>query len=139
MPCTDDGFVTVGDLGWLDEDGFVFLADRRSDMIVTGAVNVFPAEVEAALSEHPGIADVVVIGLSDPEWGRRVHAIVQPADPLHAPDADEIIRFAKGRLAPYKVPKSIEMIDHIVRSDAMKLNRAALIAERDGPGTGSES
>ena len=63
MPRTEDGFFTVGDLGWLDDEGFLYMADRRSDMIVTGAVNVFPAEVEAALSEHPDIVDVVVIGL----------------------------------------------------------------------------
>jgi len=85
MDTTSDGFTSVGDLGWLDEDGFLFMADRRVDMIVTGAVNVFPAEVEAALSEHPGIADVVVVGLQDPEWGRRVHAIVQRADPGSTP------------------------------------------------------
>ena len=132
MQSTDDGFVTVGDLGWLDEDGFLFLADRRVDMIVTGAANVYPAEVESALSEHPGIADVVVIGLRDPEWGRRVHAIVQPADtaPL---EADEVIGFAKQRLAPYKVPKTVEFVSAGLRNDAMKLNRAALVAERDGP------
>ncbi|MGO9457133.1 MAG: class I adenylate-forming enzyme family protein [Acidimicrobiales bacterium] len=132
MQSTDDGFVTVGDLGWLDEDGFLFLADRRVDMIVTGAANVYPAEVESALSEHPGIADVVVIGLRDPEWGRRVHAIVQPADtaPL---EADEVIGFAKHRLAPYKVPKTVEFVSAGLRNDAMKLNRAALVAERDGP------
>jgi bile acid-coenzyme A ligase len=132
MQKTDDGFVTVGDMGWLDTDGFLFLADRRVDMIVTGAANVYPAEIESALSEHPGIADVVVIGLRDPEWGRRVHAIVQPADtaPL---EADEVITFAKQRLAPYKVPKTVEFVTTGLRNDAMKLNRAALVAERDGP------
>jgi len=134
MPRTPDGFVTVGDLGWIDEDGFVYMADRRSDMIVTGGVNVFPAEVEAALSEHPGIADVVVIGLQDPEWGRRVHAIVQPADGVPGPDADDVVAFAKARLAPYKVPKSVEFVELIPRSDAMKLSRSALAAERDGSG-----
>ena len=141
MPRTDDGFVTVGDMGWLDEDGFLYMADRRVDMIVTGAVNVFPAEVEAALSEHPAIADVVVVGLRDPEWGRRVHAIVQPVDPANPPDPDEVIRFAKDRLAPYKVPKTVELVDALPRSDAMKLSRAALAAERDGPepGTGAQA
>lgn len=135
MPRTEDGFVTVGDLGWLDEDGYLFLADRRVDMIVTGAANVFPAEVESALSEHPGIADVVVVGLRDPEWGRRVHAIVQSADtaPL---DAEEVIAFARQRLAPYKVPKTVEFVSAGLRNDAMKLNRAALVAERDGPEPG---
>lgn len=136
MPRTDDGFVTVGDLGWLEGGGFLFLADRRTDMIVTGAVNVFPAEVESALSEHPDIADVVVIGLRDPEWGRRVHAIVQPAGPGERPDPEEVIAFARERLATYKVPKTVEFVDSIQRNDAMKLNRAALVAERDGPDPG---
>jgi bile acid-coenzyme A ligase len=141
MPRTDDGFVTVGDMGWLDADGFLYMADRRVDMIVTGAVNVFPAEVEAAVSEHPAIADVVVVGLRDPEWGRRVHAIVQPVDPANPPDPDEVIRFAKDRLASYKVPKTVELVDALPRSDAMKLSRAALAAERDGPepGTGAQA
>jgi bile acid-coenzyme A ligase len=133
LPRTEDGFVTVGDMGWLDQEGFLYMADRRVDMIVTGAANVFPAEVESALSEHPGIADVVVVGLRDPEWGRRVHAIVQPADPANPPDLDEVIAFAKERLAPYKVPKTVELVDALPRSEAMKLSRAALIAERDGP------
>ncbi len=133
MDTTADGFTSVGDLGWLDEDGFLYMADRRVDMIVTGAVNVFPAEVEAALSEHPGIADVVVVGLRDAEWGRRVHAIVQLSDP--ALDADGVTAFARERLAPYKVPKSVEFVEAIPRSEAMKFNRAALVAERDGPNT----
>ena len=129
METTTDGFVTVGDMGWLDEDGYLFMADRRVDMIVTGGANVFPAEVEAALSEHPGVADVVVVGLRDPEWGRRVHAIVQASDP--GVDADQVIEFARGRLAPYKVPKTVEFVDAIPRSEAMKFNRAQLTAERD--------
>jgi bile acid-coenzyme A ligase len=115
MESTGDGFTSVGDLGWLDEDGFLYMADRRVDMIVTGGVNVFPAEVEAALSEHPGIADVVVVGLSDPEWGHRVHAIVQPVDATL--DAGGVIAFAKDRLAPYKVPKSVEFVPSIPRTE----------------------
>jgi bile acid-coenzyme A ligase len=131
MDTTADGFTSVGDLGWLDEDGFLYMADRRVDLIVTGAVNVYPAEIEAALSEHPGIADVVVVGLRDPEWGRRVHAIVHPSDPNL--DAEGVTAFARERLAPYKVPKSVEFVDSIPRSEAMKFNRAALVEERDGP------
>jgi bile acid-coenzyme A ligase len=131
MDTSADGFTSVGDLGWLDDDGFLYMADRRVDMIVTGAVNVFPAEVEAALSEHPGIADVVVVGLRDAEWGRRVHAIVQSSDP--SLDAEGVIAFARERLASYKVPKSVEFVESIPRSEAMKFNRAALVEERDGP------
>ena len=134
MLTTDDGYFSVGDLGWLDEDGYLYVADRRVDMIVTGAANVFPAEVEAALSEHPAIADVVVVGLRDEEWGRRVHAIVQPTDPSDPPDPSELIAFAKGRLAPYKVPKTVELVDAIPRNDVMKFNRAALTEERDAAG-----
>ena len=133
MLTTDDGFVTVGDMGWLDEDDYLYVADRRVDMIVTGAANVFPAEVEAALSEHPAIADVVVVGLRDPEWGRRVHAIVQPADPADPPRPADIIAFAKTRLAAYKVPKTVELVEVIPRNDVMKFNRAALTEERDEP------
>jgi bile acid-coenzyme A ligase len=129
---TDDGFVTVVDMGWVDADGFLYLADRRVDMIVTGGVNVFPAEVEAALSEHAGIADVVVIGLHDPEWGRRIHAIVQPVDADNPPESADVIAFAKDRLAPYKVPKSVELIAVMPRNEIMKINRTTLTTERDG-------
>jgi bile acid-coenzyme A ligase len=131
IPVNADGFATVGDLGSLDDDGYLYLADRRVDMIVSGGANVYPAEVESALSEHPGVADVVVIGLSDEEWGRRVHAIVQPTDPVAAPAADDLVAWCRQRLSPYKVPKSIELVDAIRRSEAGKLNRAALIAERE--------
>ena len=131
IPTTPDGYVTVGDLGSLDDDGYLYLADRRVDMIVSGGANVYPAEVEAALSEHPEVADVVVIGLSDPEWGRRVHAIVQRAAGSTI-DADTLRAYARERLAPYKTPKTVEFVDSISRSEATKLNRAALVAERDG-------
>ena len=128
---TDDGFATVGDLGYVDADGYLYLADRRVDMIVTGGANVFPAEVESALSEHPGVADVVVIGLADEEWGRRVHAIVQPVEPAAPVPPDELVAWCRARLSPYKVPKSIELADVIPRSEAGKVNRAVLVAERD--------
>jgi bile acid-coenzyme A ligase len=131
IPVTDDGFATVGDLGFLDADGYLYLADRRVDMIVTGGANVFPAEVESALSEHPGVSDVVVIGLPDEEWGRRVHAVVQPTDPSAPVPAEELIAWCRARLSPYKVPKSIELVDVLPRSEAGKLNRALLVAERD--------
>ena len=103
-------------------------------MIVSGGANVFPAEVESALSGHPGIADVVVIGLADPRWGRRVHAVVQlantdGADPL---TEQQVIDYAKGRLAPYKAPKTVEFVDAIPRTAATKVNRSAMIAARGG-------
>jgi bile acid-coenzyme A ligase len=129
---TPDGFGTVGDMGYLDEHGYLFLADRRVDMIVSGGANIFPAEVEAALIDHPDVADVVVIGLRDGEWGRRVHAIIEPADPAAPPPADEIRSYAKTRLAAYKVPKTVEFVEAIPRSAATKVNRGALVAARGG-------
>src|SRR6202007_1468111 len=77
LPSTEDGFVSAGDIGYLDDAGSLYVVDRRVDMIITGGANVFPAEVESALAGHPGIADVVVIGLADPQWGRPVAAGVQ--------------------------------------------------------------
>ena len=129
---TDDGFSTVGDVGYLDEDGYLYVVDRRVDLILTGGANVFPAEVEKALIDHPAIADVVVIGLRDEEWGRRVHAIVEPTDPQDPPSADEVIAYAKARVAAYKVPKTVELIDVMPRSEATKVSRGRLVEERGG-------
>lgn len=132
LPTTADGFGTAGDLGYLDDDGYLYLVDRRVDMIISGGVNVFPAEVESALADHPAIADVVVVGLSDPEWGRRVHAILEPVDPASPPTPEEVIAYAKRRLASYKVPKTVEVVTQIPRSAATKVSRSALVAEREG-------
>lgn len=131
LPTTADGFTSAGDLGHIDADGYLYIADRRTDMIVSGGANVFPAEVESALIDHPGIADVVVIGLADEKWGRRVHAVIEPADLSQPPSAPDVIAFAKGRLAGYKVPKTVEFVDAIPRSAATKVNRSALAAERE--------
>jgi bile acid-coenzyme A ligase len=129
---TSDGYCTVGDLGYLDEDGFLYLVDRRVDLIITGGANVYPAEVEIALMDHPKVADVVVIGLKDEEWGRRVHAIIEPADASDPPTFDDIRAYAKARLSTYKVPKSIEIVDAVPRSAATKVNRGALLEARGG-------
>ncbi|MBL7486824.1 AMP-binding protein [Frankia sp. AgB1.9] len=132
LPTTPDGFGTAGDMGHLDEEGYLYLADRRVDMIITGGANVFPAEVEGALSEHPDIADVVVVGLSDPDWGRRVHAIVERRPGTAGPSEQECIAFVKARLASYKAPKSVEFVAELPRSAATKISRSALVAERGG-------
>jgi bile acid-coenzyme A ligase len=132
LPTTPDGFGTAGDVGRLDDDGFLFLVDRRADLIISGGANVYPAEVESALADHPGIADVVVIGLRDPEWGRRVHAVIEPADPASPVSEADVIAYAKSRLAPYKVPKSVELVDAIPRSAATKVSRSAMAEARGG-------
>jgi bile acid-coenzyme A ligase len=130
LPTTADGFATVGDLGWLDEDGYLYVADRRTDLIISGGVNVYPAEVEAALLQLPAVADAVVIGLPDPDWGRRVHAIVQPADPDRPPTVDELTAELADRLHPSKRPKDYELLDAIPRDESGKVRRSQLVAER---------
>jgi bile acid-coenzyme A ligase len=132
LPMTEDGFGTAGDIGRIDEDGFLYLADRRVDMIVTGGANVFPAEIESALIDHPQIADVVVIGLKDEQWGRRVHAVVEAKDHASPPAAADVIAYAKGKLAGYKVPKTVEFVDEIPRSAATKVSRGAMVEARGG-------
>ncbi|CAN5246516.1 AMP-binding protein [soil metagenome] len=125
-----DGFVSVGDLAWLDEEGYLYISDRRTDMVKTGGVNVFPAEVEAVLHGLPTIADAVVIGLPDPDWGRKLHAILVAVDPRHPPEIDELNRYLRERLVPQKVPKSFEFVDSLGRAETMKLNRTALAEAR---------
>jgi bile acid-coenzyme A ligase len=129
---TPDGFWTLGDIGWMDDEGYLYVTDRRKDMIVSGGANVFPAEVEAALSEHPDVLDQVVVGVPDDEWGQRVHAIVQVTDPANPPSPDELRAWCKDRLASYKVPKTFEVVERVPRTDAGKLNRTDLGSERAG-------
>jgi bile acid-coenzyme A ligase len=130
------GFVSVGDLGWLDADGYMYIADRRTDMIVTGGSNVFVAEVEATLLAHPAVDDAVVIGLADPEWGRRVHAILQLTA---GADRDAVLAelpdHCKARLAAYKVPRAFEVVVDLGRSEAGKVNRQALARAREEEAT----
>ncbi len=127
---TPDGFISVGDMGWVDADGYVFLADRRIDMIISGGANIYPAEVEAALTEHAQVADVAVIGIPDDEWGKRVHAVIQPRDPMCPPSVRELDRHCRERLAAYKVPKSYEFVGELPRQPSGKILRSAMVAER---------
>jgi bile acid-coenzyme A ligase len=126
------GWVSIGDLGRVDAQGYLYIADRRTDMVVSGGANVYVSEVEAALLAHPDVADAVVVGLRDPEWGRRVHAIVEPApgaDRAALPDA--LRAFCRDRLAGYKVPKTVELVDDLGRAATGKINRRALAEARD--------
>jgi bile acid-coenzyme A ligase len=122
------GWESLGDMGWLDQDGYLYLGDRLQDMILTGGANVYPAEVEAALQEHPAVRSVAVIGLPDADMGNIVHAIVE-ADPETVPE-DELTEFAAERIARYKVPRSLEYTDQPLRDDAGKLRRGTLRAQR---------
>jgi bile acid-coenzyme A ligase len=114
-------------MGWLDEDGYLYLGDRRSDMIVVGGRNVYPAEVEAVLDAHPAVRSCCVIGLPDDEMGSRVHALVELASPV---EDEELLAHARERLSAWKLPRSIERCDRPLRDDAGKARRTALRAER---------
>jgi bile acid-coenzyme A ligase len=127
---TPDGFTSVGDMGWVDAEGYLFLADRRVDLIITGGANVYPAEVEAVLTEHPAVGDVAVIGVPDEDFGKCVHAIIQPRDPDTPPSVRELDAHCRQRLAAYKIPKTYEFLTPLPRDDAGKIRRSALAAER---------
>jgi bile acid-coenzyme A ligase len=125
----DDGWETLGDMGYLDADGYLYLTDRRTDMILRGGANIYPAEVEAAIDAHPAVRSSVVIGLPDEELGNRVHAIVDATQPV---SADEIAAFLRNRLVTYKIPESFEFVAEPLRDDAGKSRRSALRASRIG-------
>ncbi|MEZ4331277.1 MAG: AMP-binding protein [Myxococcota bacterium] len=122
-----DGWETLGDMGWLDADGFLYLVDRRTDLVVTGGANVYPAEVEGAIESHPSVLACAVIGLPDDDLGASVHAIVQIAESV---DEASLRRHVEGRLVRYKVPRSFEFVREPLKDDAGKVRRAALRAER---------
>jgi len=119
---------TLGDIGYLDEDGFLFLRDRAKDMIISGGVNIYPAEIEGVLAAHPAVGDVAVIGVPDPEWGEQVKAIVEPVAGVDPDDelARELIAFCATRLAKYKCPRSVDFRDELPRTDQGKLYKRHL-------------
>lgn len=122
------GWSTLGDLGWLDEDGYLYLADRRSHLILSGGVNIYPAEVEGALVMHPEVSDVAVFGIPDPDFGEEVKAVVQPVDMDEAgPDLEtELISYTRERLAGYKCPRSVDFRRELPRSRTGKLFKREL-------------
>ncbi len=122
---------SLGDLGWFDAEGYLYLSDRRSDLIISGGANIYPAEVEAALDAHPEVLSSIVVGLKDEDWGERVHAIVQRSHDS-ALTEDGLTAFAAERLSRYKLPKSIEFTNDPLRDDAGKARRTALKAARNG-------
>lgn len=120
---SSDGWESLGDMGYLDEDGYLYLVDRKTDMIVTGGSNVYPAEVEAALDSHPHVLSSAVIGLPDGDLGQRIHAIVQTSREV----AESVLcEYLADHLVRYKIPRSIEFVDQPLRDDAGKLRRSAL-------------
>lgn len=124
----EGGWESLGDMGWLDEDGYLYLGDRMQDMVLSGGANIYPAEVEAALQEHPSVRSVAVIGLPDDDLGNRLHAIVEPGD--EGLDDEQLRSFLKDKLVTYKIPRSFEFVAEPLRDDAGKVRRAQLRAQR---------
>ncbi len=121
-------FFTVGDIGYLDEDGFLFLCDRKTDMIISGGANIYPAEIEAVLLAHPKVGDAAVFGIPHEDWGEEVKAVIEPtegADPSDALAAD-IISFCADKLAKFKTPKTIDFIEEMPRDPNGKLYKRKL-------------
>jgi fatty-acyl-CoA synthase/long-chain acyl-CoA synthetase len=115
-----DGFFSVGDVAYRDDEGYYYICDRRVDMIISGGVNIYPAEVEASLHAHPAVMDVAVIGVPDEEWGESVKAVVQLREGMTA-TSDELTEFCTSRLAGYKKPRSYDFVDELPRDAAGKL------------------
>ncbi|MFZ4604734.1 MAG: fatty acid--CoA ligase [Caulobacter sp.] len=121
----EDGWLRTGDAGYLDEDGYLFIHDRVKDMIISGAENIYPAEVESAVYGHPAVAEVAVIGIPDDKWGEAVKAVVA-LKPGATADAEDIIAFARTRIAAFKAPKSVDFIDALPRNASGKILRREL-------------
>jgi long-chain acyl-CoA synthetase len=119
---------TVGDIGYLDTEGYLYLCDRSSDVIISGGVNIYPAEIESALSVHPDVADVAVFGIPHDEWGEEIKAVVQPAPGARVGQAltDELLAFLAGRVARFKLPRTIDYADELPRDPNGKLYKRRL-------------
>ena len=123
----DQGWATLHDLGWLDAEGFLFLSDRRADLILSGGVNIYPAEIEAVLGLHPAVAEAAVIGVPDAELGERPHALVVPRNvAANATLAEAIIAHCRVHLGRLKIPVAVDFLEALPRSEAGKLLRRVL-------------
>jgi acyl-CoA synthetase (AMP-forming)/AMP-acid ligase II len=123
---TRGNFHTVGDLAYRDEDGYYYIADRKNDMIISGGMNIYPAEIEAALDASPDVYEAAVFGIPSDEWGERVHAVVVPARP--GVTADDITAFARQHLAGYKVPRSVSFVEELPKTGSGKVLKRELRA-----------
>ena len=120
------GVFTLGEIGYITEDGFVYITDRFSDMIVSGGANIYPAEAEQVLMEHPAVADVTVIGVPNRDMGEEVKALVVPTDPADPPRAEELIAWCRERLAGYKCPRTVDVVETFGRNAMGKVNKREL-------------
>ena len=122
------GVFTLGEIGYIDQDGYVFITDRFSDMVVSGGVNIYPAEAEQVLVQHPGILDVACIGIPSADMGEELKAIVIPRDLSNPPDVKEVLTFCQERLSKYKCPRTIEFVSDLGRNTMGKINKRKLRA-----------
>jgi acyl-CoA synthetase (AMP-forming)/AMP-acid ligase II len=122
------GVFTIGEVGYVDDDGYLYLTDRFSDTVISGGVNIFPAEAEQAMMGLPGVADVACIGVPDPDLGEVLRALVIPSDPNDPPSAEELIAQTQERLTKYKCPRSVEFVEDIGRNALGKINKQQLRA-----------
>ena len=120
------GVFTLGDMGHVDAEGFIFVTDRASDMVVSGGVNLYPSESENALREHPAIADVAVIGIPHPDLGEQLLALIVPTDPAHVPTGQELEAFCRERIAAYKIPRQYEVVAELPRNEMQKVDKKLL-------------
>jgi long-chain acyl-CoA synthetase len=121
-------YFTLGDVGHMDADGYLFLTDRSANLIISGGVNIYPAEVDNVLLEHPAVGDVATIGVPDPEWGERVLAVVEPQPGVTGTPAlaEELIAFCRERLARFKCPRTVDFVDELPRQDNGKIYKRLL-------------
>jgi long-chain acyl-CoA synthetase len=118
------GVFTLGDIGYVDANGYIFITDRAADVVVSGGVNLYPAESEAVLRRHPSVAEVAVIGVPDPDFGESLRALVVVSG--DEPPSDELDRFCRDRLAAYKCPRSYEFVPELLRNAMGKLDKRAM-------------
>ncbi len=112
----------------MDEAGYVWITDRASDMVVSGGVNIYPAEAEKVLAAHPGVADVACIGVPHPDLGEALLALVVPVDPAAPPSAEDLLEHCRAQLTLYKCPRSVEFVDALLRTPVGKLDKSAMRA-----------
>jgi long-chain acyl-CoA synthetase len=121
-------YFTLGDMGYIDDEGYLYLTDRTANLIISGGVNIYPAEVDAVLLEHPAVGDVATIGVPDEEWGEVVKAVVQPAEGVAGTEelAAELTAFCRDRLARFKCPRSVDFVADLPREDTGKIFKRKL-------------
>jgi len=123
-----DGWLHTGDMGYMDERGYLFIMDRSKDMIISGGENIYPREIEEVLVKHPAVREVAVIGIPDPKWGEAVKAVVAPVEGTSVTE-NELIHFCRDSIAGYKKPKSIDFVKELPKNNYGKILKRELRAK----------